>query len=386
MKKIIFAVLFFVCLSWSGSVFSNWTNSIFDSCGPDPGSTLLSQCAAAYPSQPWRIASFPMSCGGGSLQTRHRCQYWNDPGNSPCSELEIWNQDLQQCGDPPTDCTEKEGQDAGIIENSPTPPGYELQCFGECAVEAAEFFQRTDNDNWVIAYRYTGQLCGPGDPLGEPDVPPGEEGPPAVQPNTPPDTDNDGIPDSNDSDIDGDGLPNSEDEDTDGDGNPDINDPSPGGPGEQEPASSAHVGLNCAQSPSCSGDAIQCAQLVELHRLRCAGSLDASDITDMVNDLDGLGDSMLQDAVDAQIEGIEDGLTEFDDVADGPVSLFGEMIKGFLPQPVSCSAYVVAFPWPVGTQSFSCEKFDLFKLIYGWFLSVLVLIYVWHMAVQPVNK
>lgn len=288
--------------------------------------------------------------------------------------------------DTPHNCDEKTGQDAGIVENSPTRPGYDLLCFDNCAVEVSEYFQRIDNDHWVVAYRYTGQPCGPGDPLGEPDVPPGEEGPPAINPNTPPDTDGDGIPDDNDDDIDGDGIPNSLDDDKDGDGIPDDDDPSPAGPPQQQQTSAANVALDCRQSVACSGDAIQCAQLVELHRLRCAGNLSSQDITDMVGQLEGWGDEMLDEAINSQIDGLENGISEFDDIAEGPVSTFGEMIKGFLPQPVSCSVYVVEFPWPVGTKSFDCEMFDTFKLIYGWFLSILVLIYCWHMAIQPVNR
>lgn len=81
-----------------------------------------------------------------------------------------------------------------------------------------------------------------------------------------PDTDGDGIPDSNDPDIDGDGIPNSQDPDKDGDGIPDEDDPTPQGEG---PQNSVDGGGTCSTRPSCTGDAVQCAILFQLWSARC---------------------------------------------------------------------------------------------------------------------
>lgn len=87
------------------------------------------------------------------------------------------------------------------------------------------------------------------------------------------DTDGDGTPDDEDA------FPNdpNEDTDTDGDGVGDNTDPNPTDPTDgaddgsgDESDNIASGGGTCAAAPTCSGDGIQCAQLYQQWRIRCA--------------------------------------------------------------------------------------------------------------------
>lgn len=361
-------------LMYSGSAFSNWVWR-GQSCNPQ----AEANCKVEY--YPARVDILPNDSSCGGTAPRFVCFEW--VGGSPCPSGEVWSNELQQCvSDGEPDCAEKAGEDAGLVEDSPTAPGYEALCYSGCAVEVSEYFQRTDNDNWVIAYRYTGQPCGDGDPLGEPDIPPGEEGPPNIQPNIPPDTDGDGIPDSNDPDIDGDGIPNSEDTDSDGDGIPDIDDPSPLGPGQQEPPSSAHVGSDCVQTPSCSGDAIECAQLVELWRLRCKGGgdteqVDESFIGNILNDVSGAGVDGLDDVEQAISESIDDpsGI----EMPSG----FNSYFTSLFPNP-SCAD--ITFSYQSRDFTISCVKTADLRTLIAYIMFITTCLYLYNLARKPVGE
>lgn len=157
------------------------------------------------------------------------------------------------------------------------------------------------------------------------------------------DTDGDGNPDSTDPDIDGDGIPNGQDGDTDGDGVPDEEDDNQTGGGSCPadwmihqindettvclPNPSVAV-TQCGNAVTCSGDAIQCAQLQVIHQSNC-------ELMDELQDDDGI-----QDAIDDQLSGLPDGY--------GPAGVSGEEIdatdaldysssSGSCPAPVNVS-------------------------------------------------
>lgn len=376
MVRYFVAVVIFV---FSSSVFADWVDATSASYCSNTGPT--NACANTPPlNTAWRWRYWRND--GPSCVEQFICQKWSPNGTSPCDSPQEWNQQTQQCGYPEGFCADKSGEDAGMVENSPTAPGYELLCYSGCAVEVAEFFQRTDNNNWVIAYRYTGQECGPGDPLGEPDLPPGEEGPPAINPHTPPDTDGDGIPDDNDDDIDGDGIPNSEDDDKDGDGIPDNNDPSPGGPGEQERESSAHVALNCAQSPSCSGDAIECAQLVELWRLRCKGGGDSEQVDE------SLATEIISDVNAGGVDGLIDVAAEIESSLSDPagITLSSGLTSGFTNLFPTLACTDLAFEFKGSSFVIPCSKTADFRELLRYVLYVMTAIYLYHLARKPVGE
>lgn len=106
-------------------------------------------------------------------------------------------------------------------------------------------------------------------PVNQPNDIPGNE------PTPEPDTDGDGIPDSEDPDIDNDGTPNGSDNDTDGDGIPNADDPTPNGPEASDPT--VEGGQSCTVRPSCTGDAIQCAILYQLWKTRCDAEVPGED-------------------------------------------------------------------------------------------------------------
>lgn len=369
MKRII--ILF--CLFLPLYSFADWVNVGAVCTGGGP------TCESLAAGSPWRTRYW-RACNPSSWGDEVFCDKW--PSGSPCEDGKVWNQGTQTCDVSPEYCEALQGEDAGIVENSPTPPGYELICYSGCAVEASEFFQRTDNNNWVIAYRYTGQVCGPGDPLSEPDLPPGEEGPPALNPNQPSDTDDDGTPDSNDGDTDGDGIPNSTDTDDDGDGIADEDDPSPNGPGQQEQPSAANVALNCEQSPACTGDAIQCAQLVELWRLRCVGGGETEQVDE------GLSGEIVGDVSDtgtAGLDVVEDAIADSLDDPSGieMPSTFSNFLTTIYPNP-SCSD--LSFNWMTGTFLVPCSKTAELRTLMAYVMFIVTVIYLYHLAIRPVGE
>lgn len=372
MKKIIFAVFL---AFYSSSSFAAWQVYGTFSCDKAARTTYCQNQSTSNGSVPWRLETEVYACGDGK---RYRCQLYF--GGSPCTAPQTWNQTTQQCVAPVV-CPSA-GSDAGLDENAPTAPGHALQCFGSCAVFASEFFQRTDNNNWVILYAYTGQPCGPGDPLGEPDLPPGEDGPAPVNPNQPSDTDDDGTPDSNDGDIDGDGIPNATDTDTDGDGISDDNDPSPQGPGQQEEESSAHTSLDCEQTPSCTGDGIQCAQLIEIWRLRCTGGNDTEQAAD------SLHDSIISDVLQSGSSELDSVQQEIQDSVNDPSGI--EMPSGFktyftaLFPSVSCAD--ISFNWKGSAFVISCSKTADIRTLMAYVMFFTTIVYLYHLARRPVGE
>lgn len=127
-----------------------------------------------------------------------------------------------------------------------------------------------------------------------------------------PDNDNDGIPDDEDPDDDNDGIPDDIDDDDDNDGIPDPNDPTPSGEGEDQ-KNEVRGGGNCGASPICTGDAVQCANLYQLWKIRCATDDDSvTNANDCDTASDCVGDPvecaifLQQKATRCESPGIED--------------------------------------------------------------------------------
>lgn len=112
----------------------------------------------------------------------------------------------------------------------------------------------------------------------------------------------------------------------------------------------------------------------------------AQDIVDQSDDVVFQGEAELDASFDEIESQLEEGIDDINQVSSDSLLPFSSMIEGFLPQPVECQTYSLDFPNPIGSLSFDCARFAMFKDIYGWFLSVITMIYIWHMAVQPVNR
>lgn len=304
------------------------------------------------------------------------------PSSAECPEGLTLNQETRRCE---VDCSHLIGEPAGFDEGATEPPGYESRCFAECAVTVDEYFQRSDNNLWVISYIYTGQACGGGDPLGEPDQPPGTPPPDSNTPQVEKDTDGDGTPDHSDPDIDGDGIPNSEDTDTDGDGIPDDDDPTPWGEGPsegQKEPSSAHTSDSCLQRPSCSGDAIQCAQLNEIWRLRCKSAnetteYDQSDVDNVLTKLDNEGSTLVDDWEAEFIESLAD-----DDEITFSESLKNK-IDGLIPN-YNCTDVTLSYAGYSGT--ITCAKTAPMRSVVAWILGICTALALFNIARTPVQS
>lgn len=220
------------------------------------------------------------------------------PGYCPEGQSPVFDGTCED-DEPPQECDEEPGSPAGSLVTSTEERGT-VYCKGICEITAASGYR--DGESFVTFFAYTGNTCSSGDGGGgdgggsgggdgggdppapddppeypgfpepaDPDNPPDEPpvDPPAPSPSSPKDTDGDGTPDGSDPDIDGDGTPNGSDTDTDGDGVPNTDDINPNGENEEEEPSEASTSDDCFYAPSCSGDAIQCGQLLEIWRLRC---------------------------------------------------------------------------------------------------------------------
>lgn len=66
------------------------------------------------------------------------------------------------------------------------------------------------------------------------------------------------------------------------------------------------------------------------------------------------------------------------------VNPFVTAVKGFLPDTQPCVPLELSL---LGTsKAFSCEPFQNFRLIFGWFLTILAAVYMWSMLSAPVNR
>jgi hypothetical protein len=224
-----------VCVDQCGGNGSIW-NSEYETCTPN--------CVAPKELNPLTVGS----------TTTFSCV---EPlGNSPepCSDIVGYITDTsgvehQVCNDEKNAC-EQTGGAFGYVN-------------GEATCVSDNYGAPSCSGTQVLTQQLSGWACltpSPPDDPANPDIP-------NSQNPLPPDDDNDGTPNNNDSDMDGDGTPNSSDGDIDGDGIANADDPTP--EGEEETPSEVSGGASCESRPNCTGDAVQCAILYQGWAARC---------------------------------------------------------------------------------------------------------------------
>ena len=109
------------------------------------------------------------------------------------------------------------------------------------------------------------------------------------------------------------------------------------------------------------------------------GDNEAQEIVDGVTGdaqelLDGIYGDIEDDIEAAGIDG------EF---ADAPSDL-ENAVMAFLPSPAQCTPF--SFQFLGQTKQLPCEKFQEFRLIFGWFLTLCAAVYIWQITIKPVER
>lgn len=90
--------------------------------------------------------------------------------------------------------------------------------------------------------------------------------------------------------------------------------------------------------------------------------------------LDGIYGDIEDDIEAAGIDG------EF---VDAPSDL-ENAVMAFLPSPAQCTPF--SFQFLGQTKQLPCEKFQEFRLIFGWFLTLCAAAYIWQITIKPVER
>lgn len=109
------------------------------------------------------------------------------------------------------------------------------------------------------------------------------------------------------------------------------------------------------------------------------GDNEAQEIVDGVTSdaqelLDGIYGDIEDDIEAAGIDG------EF---AEAPSDL-ENAVMAFLPSPAQCTPF--SFQFLGQTKQLPCEKFQEFRLIFGWFLTLCAAAYIWQITIKPVER
>lgn len=101
------------------------------------------------------------------------------------------------------------------------------------------------------------------------------------------------------------------------------------------------------------------------------------------DDIKAAADDALDDyeeAVKADLEQFKNaGGISFKGAADGIKSA----VLSHIPQPNTCQN--IEFTYLGTTKNLDCEKFETFKIIMAWFLSIITIIYIFKLAIRPVG-
>jgi hypothetical protein len=262
-----------------------WNNSPVcaeeeQACENDGGtwSIFSDQPACVLPREEPDPIDLPPDCGGG-LGLLEYIPILNSDGSWQCGVVYPYPDDLPGVGNP----GENNGQGDGTGTSGPAggnpvtgaPPNIEIlpDTDGDGVVNT----QDPDIDGDGITNDQDPDIDGDGIDNGEDEDIDGD----GVINSEDGDMDGDGKNNGADEDIDGDGVDNDTDTDDDGDGVPDAGDGTPFGPQETEDGTGDDVavkgGGNCSPGsmPSCSGgDPIMCAVLVQTWHTRCAFEVD----------------------------------------------------------------------------------------------------------------
>lgn len=291
------------------------------------------------------------------------------------------------CEDP--DCGSS-GEDATITIKS-SPPDYNDLCRSGCRITVDSFFQSSQDDMWYTLWIFTGSTCSASPDA--PDLPVEEEIDEDALPSnnlTQPsdlDTDGDGLANGNDSDIDGDGINNSVDDDIDGDGVLNEDDATSEGQADEKEESTAHSSEFCSSPVSCSGDAISCAQLVELKRIRCElkkeedeeeeDELGKSDVDNITNDFN----SLVEDKLGGFESEYVDSINQKDDILFSNTIV--DLVKSLFPS-VSCND--IDFSYNGNPAFIRCSDTEIFRDVLAYIFALWACITIWNISKEPVNK
>lgn len=231
--------------------------------------------------------------------------------NYECSNVLGYVDGLQLCADDRDSC-EASGGFYGIITSDPDEIN-NATCYPS---STADNIPTCDFDEAVQVYVND---LGEGSYGCTPASPPVEDDPTTTPPEEA-DTDGDGIPDKDDPDIDGDGVNNSIDPDIDGDGLVNEDDPTPDGDGID---GAVDGGGSCAQRPSCTGDAIQCALLFQSFSARCEAAVGNQNLENIASGIDGLG-SGLSD-INTGVSNVASGIGALNQTVGQGNSILGEI-------------------------------------------------------------
>lgn len=100
-------------------------------------------------------------------------------------------------------------------------------------------------------------------------------------------------------------------------------------------------------------------------------------LQDQVNDgFDYVGEQFSQDVQSQVQQGVP---------FKNEPSALQSALMAYLPQPVACTDISIALPREHHLV-IKCDYFETFKLIFGWFLSVIAAMYIWSMATAPVDR
>jgi hypothetical protein len=259
------------------------------------------------------IAFIP-NWGPGSIEASYCTPFYSDDDNE-CSDVLGYVNDHQLCNDDKAAC-EATGGSYGLVAFGAEPqtavciPADFADNLPTCDIATVNVINNPGDG-------VGGFACAGGDGVFGIDDPTPQDPTSGLDTEDRRDTDGDGVPDYLDDDIDGDGVANGADPDTDGDGVLNDDDTTPDG---EEP-SSASGGGTCASRPSCSGDAIQCAILVQTWLARCDSpegegddpiDWDAATGFDLVpsdGPLTDPADQVIPDEGDTDLSGFLSGLT-----------------------------------------------------------------------------
>lgn len=395
-RQVIRASIFLGALIFSPCLLAqNWVDQ-FHECGQGVAALACEDFTRANFAEghAWRLAGpFPSFCGGQSI--RYVCQtnsfpclsqpgtQWNQSTQScECPLGQFFNSETQQCD--LAQCPDP-GDKAGFLSVPTSRPTVTL-CHNNCQVVLFQVFK--NGDSFIAEYEYTGNNCIPsGGDQPDPDNPVPEHPEPEEDPEDPDnapstdptndgnDSDGDGLPDGSDPDVDGDGIPNSEDPDIDGDGVPNTEDLDPGG---EDKESSAYTDDDCIVRPTCDGDAIQCAQLMEFYRLRCLNDNDFTeeDANSKLSDF--------QETLDQTLDDVDSSYEEAFNIKDEflfDVSL-RDKIENLFPDS-SCSD--LSWETPSSTVYITCSDTQRVRDLTGLILGVFACIYIYNLARTPVQ-
>ncbi len=140
---------------------------------------------------------------------------------------------------------------------------------------------------------------------------------------------------------------------------------------------------DCSIQPTCAGDEVQCAILVQNWKDSCINASDGEGQKNTLNksftdkadaDLKKYADDAVKDVTDFQTNGVG--------FKDSPSALRSAFLA-YIPQPQSCQD--ILFKSKIFEVNISCSWANIFKLIFAWFLSLLAAAHIWSLATKPVE-